>query len=55
METKTMIGGALAGLILTTGVVGAVSAQTAAEMTTLTEEEVIEIALMEVPKVIPSP
>lgn len=49
METKTMIGGALAGLILTTGVVGAVSAQTAAEMTTLTEEEVIEIALMEVP------
>ena len=49
MNTKLMAGGALAGLVLTTGIAGMVSAQSAAATTGLTAEQVIEIALMEVP------
>ncbi len=47
---KTFIaGGALTGLVLAGGIVGMVSAQSAADATGLTQEQVIEIALMEVP------
>ncbi len=41
--------GALSGLIAVGGIATMVSAQTAAEQTNLTEEQIIEIALMEVP------
>lgn len=48
--TKTLItSGAIAGLVLSGALVGAVSAQTAATATGLTEEQAIEIALLEVP------
>lgn len=47
---KTLIaGGALAGLIAAGSIAGMVSAQSVAEATGLTEEQVIEIALSEIP------
>lgn len=49
MNKKLMIGGALAGLALAGGIAGMVSAQSAASATGLTEAQVIEIALSEVP------
>lgn len=49
MNKKLIAGGALTGLILAGGFAGLVSAQTVADSTGLTEEQVIEIALMEVP------
>lgn len=49
MNTKLIAGGTLTGLVLAGGIVGAVSAQTVATATGLTEEQIIEIALTEVP------
>lgn len=49
MNRKIVAGGALAGLVVAGGIAGMVSAQTVADATGLTEEKVIEIALMEVP------
>ena len=49
MSKKMIASGALAGLLVTGGIVGAVSAQTLAKETGLTMEQAIEIALMEVP------
>lgn len=49
MNKNLILGSGLAGLILTSGVVGMVSAQTAATETGLTQEQVIAIALSEVP------
>ncbi|MEM7470729.1 MAG: PepSY domain-containing protein [Pseudomonadota bacterium] len=49
MNTKVLTGGALTGLVFA-GVIGSmVSAQTVADATGLTEDQAIEIALMEVP------
>ncbi len=48
MNTKFIAGSALTGLVLAGGVAGLVSAQTVADETGLTEDQVIEIALMEV-------
>ena len=48
MRTKMIAGGALAGLALTGALMGSVSAQTAASATGLTEEQAIEIALLEI-------
>ena len=41
MNTKTLMGGAVAGLIIAGGTVGAISAQTASTETGLTEEQII--------------
>lgn len=49
MNTNIIKIGALSGLIAVGGIATMVSAQTAAEQTNLTEEQIIEIALMEVP------
>ncbi|MEL6957860.1 MAG: PepSY domain-containing protein [Pseudomonadota bacterium] len=49
MNTKLIAGGAMTGLIVAGGIATMVSAQTAAEATGLTEEQVIEIALTEIP------
>jgi uncharacterized membrane protein YkoI len=49
MNKKLIAGGALTGLILAGSFAGMVSAQSVADATGLTEEQVIEIALMEVP------
>ncbi len=49
MDNGMIKAGALAGLIAVGGVATAVSAQTVAEATGLTEEQVIAIALEEVP------
>ena len=49
MHRKLITGGALASLVIAGGIAGTVSAQTAASVTGLTEEQAIEIALMEVP------
>ena len=49
MNTKLIAGGALSGLVLAGGIAGMVSAQSAADATSLTEEQIIEIALLEVP------
>lgn len=49
MDTKLIAGGALSGLLVAGGLVGAVSAQTVAAQTGLTQEQAVEIALMEVP------
>ncbi len=49
MNTKLIAGGALSGLILVGGWSTMVTAQSAAEATGLTEEQVIAIALAEVP------
>lgn len=49
MNTKLIAGSALTGLFLAGGIAGMVSAQSVADATGLTEEQVIEIALTEVP------
>ena len=49
MNTKFIAGSALSGLVLVGGISGMVSAQSVAEATGLTEQQVIEIALAEVP------
>lgn len=49
MNTKLIASGAVAGLIMAGGVGGMLSAQSAAGATGLTEEQVIAIALAEVP------
>ena len=49
MNTKLIAGGALTGLVLAGSIAGMVSAQSVADATGLTEEQVIEIALMEIP------
>ena len=49
MNTNFIKIGAFSGLIAAGGIATMVSAQTVAEQTNLTEEQVIEIALMEVP------
>lgn len=49
MNTKTVAYGTLSGLVLAGGITGMVSAQSVADATGLTEEQVIEIALMEIP------
>lgn len=49
MNKKLFAGGALSGLVLAGGFAGMVSAQSVADATGLTEQQVIEIALMEVP------
>lgn len=49
MNIKYLACGALTGLALAGGLIGSVSAQSAAVATGLTEEQVIEIALTEVP------
>ena len=49
MTQKLITSGAIAGLVLTGALVGTVSAQTAATAPGLTEEQAIEIALLEVP------
>ncbi len=48
MNRKMIAGGALTGMVLTGALVGAVSAQTAADATGLSEAQAIEIALLEV-------
>ena len=49
MNTKLITGGAVSGLLIAGGFAGMVSAQSVADATGLTEEEVIEIALTTVP------
>ncbi|MDA7424899.1 PepSY domain-containing protein [Thalassococcus lentus] len=49
MDKKFIAGGALTGLLLSAGIAGMVSAQSAATATGLSEEQVIAIALAEVP------
>ncbi|WP_368185383.1 PepSY domain-containing protein [Aestuariibius sp. HNIBRBA575] len=49
MNKHMIIGGALSGLVFAGGVAGMVSAQSAAIATGLTEEQVIAIALQEIP------
>ena len=49
MNTKWIAGGALAGGLVAIGAFGAVSAQSAAEATGLSEEQAIAIALAEIP------
>lgn len=49
MSTKMITGGALTALVLAGGIAGMVSAQSVADATGMTEEQVIEIALAEVP------
>ena len=49
MNTKLIAGGALSGLVLAGGLAGMASGQSVADATGLTDEQVIEIALMEVP------
>ena len=49
MNTKLKAGTAIAGVALAGGLAGLVSAQTVANATGLTQEQVIEIALLEVP------
>jgi len=48
MNKKLIAGGTLTGLVLAGGLMGAVSAQSVADATGLSEEQVIEIALSEV-------
>lgn len=48
MNTKTYAVGALSGLILTAGLAGTLSAQSAAEALGVSEEQAIELALAEV-------
>lgn len=49
MNKMMITGGTAAGVALAIGVAGLVSAQSAAEATGLSEEQIIEIALLEVP------
>ena len=49
MNRNFVAGGALAGLVVAGGSAGMVSAQTVADRTGLTEAQVIEIALQEIP------
>ena len=49
MNKQMILGGALSGLVIAGGVAGMVSAQTAATATGLTEEQIIAIALEEIP------
>ena len=49
MNTKLIAAGALSGLVIAAGTAGMVSAQSAASATTLPEEQIIAIALAEVP------
>lgn len=49
MNTKLILGSTLTGLVLAGGLAGMVSAQSASDATGLTEEQVIAIALEEVP------
>ena len=49
MDKKLITGGVLAGLIAASALTGTVSAQAVADATGLTEEQAIEIALIEVP------
>lgn len=49
MNTKLIAGSALTGLVLAGGIAGQISAQSVADATGLTEDQVIEIALMEIP------
>ena len=49
MNKKLFVGSALTGLVLAGGIAGSVTAQSAAVATGLTEEQIIEIALLEVP------
>jgi uncharacterized membrane protein YkoI len=49
MKTKLIAGSALTGLVVAGGIAGMVSAQSVSGATGLTEEQIIEIALMEVP------
>ena len=49
MKQKLYGGGAVAGMVFAGVVGGTVSAETAAAVAGLTEEQVIELALMEVP------
>ncbi len=49
MEKKFIAGSALGALVIAGGIAGVVSAQTAARATGLTEAQIIEIALAEVP------
>ncbi len=49
MNMKYLAAGAVTGLVLAGGITGMVSAQSAALATGLTEEQIIEIALNEVP------
>lgn len=49
MNMNTIKIGALSGLIAVGGIATMVSAQTAAEQTKLTEEQIMEIVLLEVP------
>lgn len=48
MNNKWIAGGAVTGLVLSGALIGTVSAQTAAQATGLTEEQAVEIALLEV-------
>lgn len=49
MNTKYIAGGAATGLALAVAIAGMVSAQTASDTTGLTEQQIIGIALVEVP------
>ncbi|WP_420339056.1 PepSY domain-containing protein [Roseibium sp.] len=49
MNMKIIAGTVVAGMVLATGAVGAVAAQTATSPTALSEAQAIEIALKEVP------
>ncbi len=49
MDKNLIAGRLLTGLVLAGGLVGAVSAQTVARETGLSEEQAVEIALLEVP------
>lgn len=52
MDKKFITSGALIGLVVAGGIGAAVSAQTAATETGLTEDQIIAIALLEVPGVV---
>ena len=49
MNTKLIAAGALSGLVIAAGTAGMVSAQSVASATALPEEQIIAIALAEVP------